>query len=207
VGESFPTDHVISGTDVATLSTMNVIVCSRDWAVKDEVLEAIAKSVEGGVGLLRHLPLHATSGPQSEIAAKLECVTDSEYFHERAATECRIVCDHPLLKDVRGAVEDGKLTITALNGEKGIVHGTPLIAMEADVSSLGGLDSEGKVVEGKTVTAPGDTKIFCPLFVSEIGKGKVVACQWDSLPKAVVQASENRFYIHCCQWLAGKPIK
>jgi hypothetical protein len=207
VTENFPADHVIDGTDVKTLSTLQVIVCSRDWAVKDEVLEAIAKAIEGGVGLLRHLPLHAASAEQTAISDKLQCVSDSEQFHERGASECRVVCDHPLLGDFRAALEDGAMSITALNGPRGIVHGTPLIVLESDVSSLGGLDSGGKPVEGKQVTAPADAKIFCPLFVSEIGKGKVVACQWDGPPKALIKASENRFYIHCCQWLANRPIR
>jgi hypothetical protein len=206
VSDNFPADHVINGTDVNTLSTLNVIVCSRDWAVKDEVLDAIAKAVEGGVGLLRHLPLGATSGEQTDVGDKLQCVTDSEHFHEKAATECRVVSDHPLLSDVRKSLEDGKLTITSLNGAKGIVHGTPLIVLESDVSALAGLDAEGKPVEGKQATPPPDAKIFCPLFISEIGKGKVIACQWDGPPKALTKASENRFHIHCCQWLANRPI-
>jgi len=206
VSENFPADHVIDGTDVNTLATLNVIVCSRDWAVKDEVLEAIEKAVEGGVGLLRHLPLRATSAEQTEISDKLECVTNSEQFHERAATDCRVVSDHPLLHDIRGSLEDGKISITALNGPRGIVHGTPLIVLETDLSSLGGLDAQGKPVEGKQVTAPADSEIFCPLFISEIGKGKVIACQWDGPPKALTKASGNRFHIHCCQWLAGRPI-
>jgi hypothetical protein len=207
VTDNFPADHVIDGTSLESLKTLNVIVCSRDWAVNDEVLDAIAKAVEGGVGLLRHLPLQAASAEQTEIGDKLQCVSDSEHFTQRTATECRVVSDHPLLSDLRAEVEDGKFTMTMLNGQRGIVHGTPLIVLEEDVSAVGGLDAQGKPIEGKTATAPTDGKIFCPLFISEIGKGKVVACQWDGPPKALVKVSKNRFYIHCCQWLAGRTIK
>jgi hypothetical protein len=206
VSENFPADHVIDGTDVNTLSTLNVIVCSRDWAVKDEVLEGIAKAVEGGVGLLRHLPLRAASEEHTEISDKLQCLTDTEYFHERAPTECRVVSDHPLLHDLRKTLEGGKLPISALNGTKGILHGTPLIVVDGDVTSLGNVDTEGNPVAGKEVTAPGDAKIFAPLFVAQIGKGRVIACQWDSLPKPIIEATQGRFYIHCCQWLANRPI-
>jgi len=207
VTDNFPADHVLDGSNVESLKTLNVIVASRDWAVNDQVLEAIAKAVEDGVGLLRHLPLRAASDEQTALSDKLQCVSDSEHFHERAATECRVVSDHPLLSGLREEVADGKFTMTMLNGQSGIVHGTPLIVLESDVASLGGLDAEGKPIEGKTATAPADTKIFCPLFISEIGKGKVVACQWDGPPKALAKASKNLFYIHCCQWLANRPLR
>jgi hypothetical protein len=206
VSDNFPADHVIDGTDVNTLSTMNVIVCSRDFAVKDEVLEAVAKAVEGGVGLLRHLPLRAASAEQTEISDKLQCVTEPEYFHERAATDCRVVSDHPLLHDLRKTLDGGKLPITALNGTKGILHGTPLIVDEGDLAAIANLDADGNPVSGKEAAAPKDGKIFAPLFVAQIGKGRVVACQWDSIPKPLIEATEGRFYIHCCQWLANRPL-
>jgi hypothetical protein len=45
------------------------------------------------------------------------------------------------------------------------------------------------------------------MFVSQIGKGKVVACQWDSIPRPLFDATKGRFYIHCVQWLANRPIQ
>ena len=207
VSDFFPADHVLDGTSAETLKTLSVIVASRDWAVNDQVLEAIATAVESGVGLLRHMPLRAASAEQTDISDKLQCITGPEDFAERAATECRVVADHPLLGDFPNTLEDRKLTMTLLSGSRGIVHGTPLIVLETDVSALDNLDPQGKPVEGKTVTAPTDAKIFCPLFISEIGKGKVVACQWDGPPKGLAAATKNRFYIHCCQWLANRPIR
>ncbi len=216
VTDNFPQDHVLDGTDAKSLAFLDVIVCSRDWAVNRDVLVAVRQAVEGGVGLLRQMPLWAAKtdpntgeivgDPHSDAANALERVSGSEYFNQRPLTDCRVVADHPLVYGLRNILPDGKITISALSGSKGIVHGTPLIVLDADLASLENVDQNGKPLDGKEVAAPQDAKIFCPLFISHIGKGRVVACQFESIPRAIVKASKGRFYINCCQWLAHRPI-
>jgi len=206
VRENFEADHVINGADPAELAKLDVIVCSRAWSVKDDMLEAITKAVEGGVGLLEHMPI-GSGDEASEAAQKLDLITEPEPYFQRPLTDCRIVSEHPILSGLRGKLEDGRMQISALHGFRGIVHGTPLIVMEDELNLLGNLDEQGKPKDDKGAKPPADQKLFCPLFVGELGKGRIVICQWDSLPKAVVEQSKGRFYVHCVQWLAKRDVK
>ena len=208
VRSNFEADHVVSGADAAELAKLDVIVCSRAWAVKDEVLEAVAKAVEGGVGLFRHLPLRsAETQDGGEIVEKLLSIKEPEYYFERALVDCRVVADHPVLTGLRGNLEDGKTQISALHGMRGIVRGTPLIVLEDELSTLSNVDSDGKAKDEVGAKPPEDQKIFCPLYVAELGKGRILACQWDSMPKSIVEHTKGRFYVHCVQWLAKRPVK
>jgi hypothetical protein len=206
VRDNFETDHVINGADPTELAKLDVIVCSRAWNVKDEMLDAITKAVEGGVGLLQHMPI-GTGDEPNEAAQKLDLITDPEPYFQRPLTDCRIVSEHPILSGLRGKLEDGKTQISALHGARGIVHGTPLIVLEDELNQLTNVDEQGKPKDDKGAKPPADQKLFCPLFVGELGKGRIVMCQWDSLPKAVVEHSNGRFYVHCIQWLAKREVK
>lgn len=196
----------ISGTDVDKLSKLDVIVCSRDWNMKPEVMQAILKAVNNGVGLFRHLGLGIRlNGDDDDDTARINCVDDPKFFWTRDPIDCRICSDHELLGGIDKSTPDKKLTISNVNGVIGIVHGTPLIVAEE------GAEAHGEIADGlpatQSTSAPTDKRIFCPMFISQIGKGRVVACQWDSIPRPLIEATKGRFYIRCVEWLAHRPLK
>jgi hypothetical protein len=47
-----------------------------------------------------------------------------------------------------------------------------------------------------------------PLCLSQFGKGRIIdfAFAHYEIPQVLNSANHGRFYIHCVQWLAGKPL-
>jgi len=197
VKKYFKPGHVVNGDDAEAMSKLDVIVLSRDWNMRQPVMEAILKAVSNGTGLLRHLAAGIGQNEDSELMAKLNCIDEPKFFWTREATDCRVVsADHPLLFGIGKSLPEGKLSIANVNGAIGVVHGTPLIVAEEGATSAHGTVAEGLPSTAPATSAPSDRRIFCPMFVSQIGKGKVVVCQWDSIPKPLVDATKGRFYIH-----------
>ena len=53
-----------------------------------------------------------------------------------------------------------------------------------------------------------DGLVFYPLYVSQLGKGRIVNCQWHNNPPPVLDPdNDGIFYLHCVQWLAHRPIE
>ena len=50
--------------------------------------------------------------------------------------------------------------------------------------------------------------VFYPLYVSQLGKGRIVNCQWHNKPPPTLDPDgDGIFYLHCVQWLAHRPIE
>ena len=48
---------------------------------------------------------------------------------------------------------------------------------------------------------------FYPLYVGELGKGRIVGCQfpaWSPMPPALMTATDSQFNIRAVQWLAHR---
>jgi hypothetical protein len=211
VKKYFKSGHVVNGGDAEALSKLDVIVLSRDWNMRKAVMEGILKAVGNGTGLLRHLAAGISQREDDELMARINCIDEPKFFWTRETIDCRVVSDHPLLAGIGTTLPEGKLSIANVNGAIGIVHGIPLIVAEEGATSAHGTEAEGLPsttgsTTNQSTSAPTDRRIFCPMFISQIGKGKVVACQWDSIPKPLVDATKGRFYIRCVQWLANRPV-
>ncbi len=50
---------------------------------------------------------------------------------------------------------------------------------------------------------------FYPLSITKLGKGTIVNCQfpvWQVAPEDLQKATNQKFFIRCVKWLAGKPL-
>ena len=47
--------------------------------------------------------------------------------------------------------------------------------------------------------------IFQPLYVSHLGKGRIVCFQWASQQPTLTAMTNGRFYPRCIEWLANRP--
>ena len=193
ISRYFLPDHTLILTDPAA-AKVNVIVISRAFVLKTEDAQAIDQAVKNGTGLLIHVGLNRFedfTDPDSELMQ----IDKPDSFWMRAALPCQVVSDDPLLSGLKSALPDGRLTIANMNGTTGVVHGTPLIVAEQSFSPP---SSE------PATTQP--ARQLVPLYIAQLGKGKIINCQWDSLPPQLVEASKGRFYIHCCEYLAGRKL-
>jgi RNA polymerase sigma factor (sigma-70 family) len=199
IAQNFPPDHTLVVTDPDALRKLDVIVMSRDFAVREDVSAAIHQAVSEGTGLLIHV------GPQrveQSVQQALTTMTHTSYFWTRVPVPCTVVSNHPLLSGLKANLPDGQLNIANLNGCIGRLdeHGTPLIV--ADDLSRNNVGTPEEVLHPTTQDAP---KMY-PMYVSQLGKGLIVNCQWDSIPAPLVDLSNGRFYIHCCEYLAHRPL-
>jgi RNA polymerase sigma factor (sigma-70 family) len=199
IAENFPPSHTLDVTDVPSLRKLNVIVVSRDFRLRNEVADAINSAVQEGTGLLIHVGLNQFDGEGS--AQELMGLSNSHYFWTRNPVPCQVVSDHPLLAGLKATLPDGKLTIANLNGTMGkLDRGTPLI--EAEDLSLNNIRIPDEVLHPATGSPP---KMY-PMYLSQLGKGLIVNCQWDSIPAPLVDLTHGRFYIRCCEYLAHRPL-
>jgi hypothetical protein len=79
-------------------------------------------------------------------------------------------------------------------------RGTPLI--EAEDLSLNNIRIPDEVLHPATGSGP---KMY-PMYLSQLGKGLIVNCQWDSIPAPLVDLTHGRFYIRCCEYLSHRPL-
>jgi hypothetical protein len=198
--KEFDEQHRIDATDAANLRDLNVIVAYFAGAMQDEMIAPITESVEHGAGLLIQQTLHSEKVDTREQIQKLDCVDSGNWFCDEKPSFCRIVApDHPLVQDLKQNYPDGNLQIDYVMGLKGELRGTPLLV------STSSADEDAK--NDDLIASAKSGERFSPLYIGELGKGKVVACQWYSAGKAFRAATANKFHIHCVQWLAGRPVK
>ena len=51
------------------------------------------------------------------------------------------------------------------------------------------------------------TSTFFPLYISQLGKGRIVGCQfpaWSPTPTALTSATDGEFNLRCVLWLAHR---
>ncbi len=209
--QEFPAGHVIDGSSKQALQSLQVIVACRIWNLHNSVLPAVSQAVEDGVGLLDQSAMGVvTPGCYTPEASRLHAMTTPDYFWVPRDVECIVVGDHPLLANLK-AKGIKKVTVTHLNGALGRFHGTPLIAAPGVPNQFVGNSSANLPDKADaSVPDPSMPPVFYPLYVAQLGKGRIVGCQWygpQDVSRILNEAHGGRFYIHCVQWLAGKPLK
>ena len=211
-----PADHFLNGADPAALRKLDVIVAGHCWHMRNDVLDAMTKVVrDDGVGLLEQsgFGMYTPSFTPPVIALSgLSNDQQTQYFFRTDDTIATVVADHPLLK---GLKLGDQMHVPAACGAFGAINGTPLIAAfnAADEPEPNRMEYLAKVLKRPT-TAPvsadalEDGPVFCPLYVSQLGRGRIVSCQWHNNPPAALDPKQDgTFYLHCIEWLAGRPIE
>jgi hypothetical protein len=106
----------------------------------------------------------------------------------------KVVAQHPLL----GNLKMGRTIRLAPNGAYGKLSagGVGLIEL-----------AEGKFSPVGTNVRQRDDFVFCPLYVSQLGKGRIVGCSFsEPVPAELNAATGGKFTVRCVKWLAGREI-
>jgi hypothetical protein len=180
--------------DPEALKKLDVIVAPRIWMLPDEALAAIEAAVKSGTGLLARNGLGCMRPGSGPEVSRLSGFTESAFAYNPHPMECEVIGSHPILGKLAGKIGQS-LQITP-NGTWGIPNAQtiPLI----------------KVKDMKTFSdfAGGDQSMpFYPLYVSQLGKGRIVGCQfpaWSMMPKDLMSATDQEFNIRAVLWLAHK---
>jgi hypothetical protein len=198
--KQFDEQHRIDATDAANLHGLNVIAACYVDDLPEEMIAPITDAVENhGCGLLIQRSIGSRTPGFGEQTQKLDGLSSEERVSEKGKRQCKIVADHPLVADLKAAFPDGQLEVDFIHGAKGEMRGTPLIvALDADQANA---KDDELIAEAKKGVR------FTPLYVAELGKGKIVALQCHTVGKAFRTATNNKFHVHCVQWLAGRAIK
>jgi hypothetical protein len=109
--------------------------------------------------------------------------------------KCEVVGDNPLLGDLAGRT--GMTMMIEPAGPLGRLRGIPLIRV-ADMSQI--------TVQSRR--SLGADMYMYPFYLTQFGRGRIMVFAFAhyQVPAVLNTANHGRFYIHCVQWLAGKPL-
>jgi hypothetical protein len=183
----------MDASDAEALKKLDVIVAPRIWLVPDQERIAIESAVRNGTGLLARNGLGSWFPRAGPDIARLNGFTDSSFGYSAHPMECEIIGSHAILGSLSGQI--GKSIQLTPNGTWGVLgeHTVPLIRVK-DMQAFH--DSEGR---------GGANWVFYPLYVSQLGKGRIVGCQfpaWTPMPKDLMAATDQQFNIRAVKWLA-----
>jgi RNA polymerase sigma factor (sigma-70 family) len=198
---SYPT---IDAADPAALDSLDVIISSREWSIRPQVISNIHDAVSKGVGLLLQTPIaHYSPGLDDPQVLDLEGMTSETYFYYgtgRGWVKCAKETDHAILG---GATAD-EFSFHGLNGVIGQLNpGT------TGLFSAPQLDDAYNPLPPSPNQANPEPLTFYPLYVSQLGHGRIIACQWYTPvpPPALGNLPGDSFYVRCAKWLSeGKKL-
>jgi hypothetical protein len=180
-------------TDPAVLKSLDVIVIPRINYVNDDVVEAIATAVKGGTGLMiRNTFGNGLPGYTTEVA-ELNGLTAAYFDYSPHPVQCEVIADHPIL----GTLKKGQTVSITANGAYGelLPGSTPLIRVKG---------ADGMMMDA----ALGETP-FYPLFLSQLGKGRIVQCvypAWQGTPGDLQKATGGKFTVRAIKWAAQRAV-
>jgi RNA polymerase sigma factor (sigma-70 family) len=195
---SFKGEPAIEATNRDQLATLDVIVLPRVWNETPEVVNAIEAAVTSGTGLLIGAGYAMQTPGPADQTNRLNGVTEGCWaMSDPQEVECTILADHPLV----GKLAKGAKVNLEPNGECGLLApgAIPLIQV-SDESLIHSI--------GTTTQIPSKYNLY-PLYVSTLGKGKIVNCAftvWKPPPSDLQNATGGRFMIRCVKWLTNQPL-
>jgi RNA polymerase sigma factor (sigma-70 family) len=203
----FTPDHILDGTDVQSLSKLNAMVSYFQWNVEPAVLKAMDQAVRGGVGMYFQACVGSYYPGYTKEVQDLQCIRHAHRFYIYLTNPtATIIGKHPILAGLEN-VPGNILIMSSLSGSIGEIQGTPLI--RCDERNMLGHPIEDAIETGTwdPPTTQPMTTTFYPLYVGQLGKGRVVACQFEDGGKQFLALTQKRFPIHCIQWLAGREVQ
>ncbi|MBI5094302.1 MAG: hypothetical protein HZB26_17910 [Candidatus Hydrogenedentes bacterium] len=173
-------DRIIDNTDVAALSQLDAIASGWNTDIQDRALSSYTSVVKGGVGYFNVAVFGLMSpGPSAPLSDFLG-MDNINYRCPIEHITCRVVNSHPILGDMQPG---DTFEVTMLNGFHGDLRGTPLLAPPED-----------------------KTEEAWPLYVYELGKGRVVNMQWQKITIGNGAIDPIAFYGRCLNYAAGFPV-
>jgi hypothetical protein len=186
----------IDVTNLEEMRKLDVLSATAAANLPEDVIKAITQRVREGMGFIQRQPGYITPGYNAETN-DLCGFTDGVFGWSANAVECEVVGNHPLLGDLSGQIN--KTIMLTPNGTVGQLKGIPLLRVKQMRQVM--------VVAADHTVSTGE--YLYPLYISQLGKGKIVGIgftQSKDVPEALDAANQGRFYIHCAEWLAGKPL-
>jgi hypothetical protein len=194
--QNFPAVHALDASNVNDLRTLDVLVATGVADVPSETLHAIDQSVHQGMGLLQRQLGYLSPGYTPEVN-QLCGFTAGTFGWNPKPVDCEVIGNHPLLGDLSNQI--GKTFSIIPNGTVGKLLGIPLIRVK-EMKEISLVAADHPVRTGE---------YLYPLYISQLGMGKIVGvgfAQNAGIPEALQTAHHGRFYIHCVEWLAGRPL-
>jgi RNA polymerase sigma factor (sigma-70 family) len=194
LNSNFPGKKPLNSASLEDLQTLDVLVAQAAHNVPQGTQTAIHEAVHEGLGFLNRGFMTVRPG-YTPLYGDLAGMRPVNYGYNLGPVECEIVGDSPLLGDLAGHV--GKTMMIEPAGPLGQLSGIPLIRV-TDMSQI--TRQNGRRLTAGTYMYP-----FC---LSQFGKGRIIAFSFAhyEIPQVLNSANHGRFYIHCVQWLAGKPL-
>jgi hypothetical protein len=168
-------------TDSESLKTLDAIASAHEGSHRIDSVEAIIEAVRAGVGFYNRSVFCVSYPGYTDQIKSLLGIVNGSYNFRPGDYRCTILAEHPIL----GFLEVGEpIWIHVQNGYRGMVTGTPL---------LGPPDAENAD--------------FCPMFVNNVGEGRVVCCQWlgDMDDHHYGPYTPDEFMARCVNWAAKQP--
>jgi RNA polymerase sigma factor (sigma-70 family) len=192
----------INGADAGQLMTLDVIVLPRVWNETPEVMNAIESAARQGKGVLVVAGFGMTSPGASAQVDRLNGLKESIYRASEDAVDCQVIADHPLL----GILSKGDSLDIEANGEFGPLpdDAVPLIRVKDPTAAANWF-----TMPTTTQSANSPEGALYPLFISHLGKGTIVSCNfpaWSPVPAALDGATNGKFLARCVRWLGNRPL-
>ncbi len=196
LAQNFAGQKALDVTDPDDMRNVEVLSATAAGNLREDVIKAITTRVRGGMGFLERQPGYITPGYNAETN-DLCGFTNGVFGWSPNPVECEVVGNNPLLGDLAGQTSK---TITLIpNGTVGQLKGIPLLRVKQMKQVM--------LVAADHTVSTGE--YLYPLYISQLGKGRIVGVgfsQGRDVPEALDAANQGRFYIHCAQWLVGKPL-
>ncbi len=196
LSRNFRGETPLDAANLQDLRKLDVLVATSVANVPDDVLSAITTRVREGMGLVQRQFGYLTPGYNS-TTNDLCGFADGVFGWNADPVLCEVVGNHPLLGDLAGQI--GKTIVLIPNGTVGHLKGIPLLRVR-DMKQIMIVNANRQVGTGE---------YLYPLYISQLGRGKIVGIgftQGRDVPAELEAANHGRFYIHCVQWLVGKPL-
>jgi hypothetical protein len=188
----------IDASDSQQLMTLDVIAAPRVWNETPQVLNAIRAAVRAGKGLLVVAGIGMeTPGIGTSPVDQLNGLKEGIWEYCSEGADCQIANPHSLL----GNLKAGDSVSLPANGECGILADGATGLLE--VINLDDVHEIGPMREIPS------TYHFYPVILSRLGQGKIVNCQftsWEPVRDDLQKPTNERFMVHCIEWLANRPL-
>ena len=197
LSRNFPGEKPLIVKNISDMLKIDVLVATATANVWDPASSTIIRRVRGGMGLLVRQFGYLSPGYNDDMS-RLNGFGHATFGWSATAVECEVVGTHPLLGDLSGKI--GQMISLTPNGAVGDLRGIPLIRVK---------DMKKIMLVNADHTA-GTGEYLYPLYISQLGEGRIVGIgytQGKDVPPELEAANHDRFYIHCVQWLAGKPLQ
>lgn len=191
---SFAGKTPVNGYQPAELKKLDVVMGHMIFNMQGEMADALVAAVTDGLGLVQQSCGSVTPGYTEAINA-LAGMKNGEYGWNPRDVECEVIGTHPILGSLSG---NFRAELDARpNGHIGQLTGIPLIRVK----------NHSDVYMPREKNVPED---FYPVYVSQLGKGRIVGiglAHYVPTPPVLQQATKDRFFIRCVQWVAGRPVE